>query len=129
MILVTSKPRIAVPNESFCGERGCFSFFLFLVKSSNLPVIVRLGKGADVGRAILEFFYWSSFLIMWCVARFGISLNLAFVWLFERMQMDANTFFYLSAVSVRLCELVWHSNRSDKCQTLACESNGLGSNT
>ena len=43
----------------------------------------------------------------WCVARFGISHYLAFVWSYERMRMDPNNFFYLRVVFIRLHELAW----------------------
>ena len=38
-------------------------------------------------------------LYLWCITRFGISHYLAFVWLFECMQMHANAFFYLHVVA------------------------------
>ena len=38
-------------------------------------------------------------LYLWCITRFGISHYLTFVWLFERMQMHANAFFYLHVVA------------------------------
>ena len=63
---------------------------------------------------------------MWCVARFGISHHLAFVWSFKHMRMHAHAFFYLPVVSIRLNELAWHSNGSIKSQKLECQSNGLG---
>ena len=66
---------------------------------------------------------------MWCVARFGISHYLAFVWSFKRKRMHANTFFYLHLVSIRLGELAWSSNGSIKSQTLESKSNGLGAYT
>ena len=66
---------------------------------------------------------------MWCVARFGISHYLAFVWLSECMQMHAHAFFYLPVVSIHLNELAWCSNGSIKSQMLECQSNGLGAET
>ena len=71
---------------------------------------------------------WTSihFPHMWCVARSGISHYLAFAWSFERKRMHANAFFYLPVVSIRLCELAWRSNGSNKSQTLECWSNSLG---
>ena len=42
---------------------------------------------------------------MRCVAQFGISHCLAFVWWFLRIRMHANVFFYLPVVSIRLYEL------------------------
>ena len=66
---------------------------------------------------------------MWCVARFGVSHYLVFVWSFERMRMHANAFFYLPVVSIGLYELAWRSNGSIKSQTLKCQSNGLGAYT
>ena len=68
---------------------------------------------------------WKSWTIVhkWSVARFGIRHDLAFAWLFERMWMHANAFFYLHLVFIRLHKLAWHSNVSIKWQTFECHSN------
>ena len=66
---------------------------------------------------------------MWCVARFGISHYLAFVWSFEHIWMHANFFFFVHVVSICLYELVWRSNGSIKFPALEYQSNGLGAST
>ena len=63
---------------------------------------------------------------MGCILPFGISHYLAFLWLFECMQMHANNFFYIHVVSTRFYPLAWRSNGFIKFHTLECQSNGLG---
>ena len=109
----------AIINFALIYSHYCFFFFLF---DMYFKIIL---SGIKYVSNVNNFcsFSISSYKYLWCVARFDISHYLAFAWLFERMRMHANAFFYVHVVFIRLHELVWPLNESIKCQTLECHSN------
>ena len=94
-------------QKGFSEKFRVFLFFWYL--SGKCPICV-----ISIIKCTIFYSHYN-FAAIWYQSLIGICMV---VW------MHANAFFYFHVVFIRWHELPWHSNRSIKCQTFDCHSNG-----